>query len=97
MSFQVTKVNSEFIALLGYDSDNSTLRVIVYRGSNLIGYDYHHVPSRVFDSLANAASVGAVFNRIKTAYRHTQLDSQDTLAFYRDSITAMATTRVIVD
>lgn len=56
---QTTTIDSTSLAEVGYEQDESTLRVQFQNGST---YDYFDVPANVYEGILKATSAGRFFN-----------------------------------
>jgi hypothetical protein len=57
---EMIPVTSSNLAAVGYDYETSTLRIQFLKSGT---YDYHGVPSEVYEGLIGAASKGSYFDQ----------------------------------
>ena len=66
-----TAIRSQDIAIVGFDSESSTLEIVFRRGGV---YHYYDVPQEVYQSLMCASSRGMYFAQfIKRRFRYSKV------------------------
>lgn len=56
---EMIRVSSSAISAIGYDSSNSTMRIVFTESGT---YDYHGVPENVFIAFVQSNSKGTFYN-----------------------------------